>query len=276
MTWASAPESRTADAPALPATPSQGRFEMPGQLRYAVGPGRLVIVTGAASGIGAAVVDRLLRAGTTVVGVDRDEQTVREGLSPIRADVTDVEAAQRTLAAAAQQHGGIDGVVTSAGVSSVRPVEDFNLAAIMHELTVNFIGTALWLSAAVPHLRASGGGRMVAIASQLAERPISGLGYYSATKAAVVSLVRTAATELAADEIGVNCICPGPTDTPLTARLPRREADATTRRVPLGRMAQPQEIAEPVVFLLGRGASYMTGSAVVVDGGFCAAYSTAE
>jgi NAD(P)-dependent dehydrogenase (short-subunit alcohol dehydrogenase family) len=153
----------------------------------------------------------------------------------------------------------------------VRAVEDFDLASIMNELSVNFIGTALWLSTAVPHLRTRGGGRMVAIASQLAERSIPGLGYYSASKAAVVSLVRTAATELAADNIGVNCLCPGPTDTPLTAKLPRDEAEASTGRVPLGRMAQPMEIAEPVVFLLGQGASFMTGSVVVVDGGFCAA-----
>jgi NAD(P)-dependent dehydrogenase (short-subunit alcohol dehydrogenase family) len=235
------------------------------------GTGRVIVVTGAASGIGQAVVERVRDTGATVVAVDLKVQPSRKGVLPVQADVTDEAAAHRALRLAADDLGGVDGLVTSAGVSSSRTVDAFDRDAVAREMEVNFLGTALWISAVVPHLRARGGGRIVTIASQLGERPLTGLGYYSASKAAVICLSKVAAAELASDQIAINCVCPGPTDTPLTAHLQDGTAKDSVARVPLGRMAKPEEIAEPVVFLLGSGASFITGATVCVDGGYCAA-----
>lgn len=243
----------------------------PHRLRSAIGPDRVVVVTGGASGIGAAIVDRLVATGTTAVVVDRIDQDPRDGVHPVRADVTDPEQATEAVRSITEAHGGIDGLVTSAAISGVRRVEDYDHATVMGELEVNFGGTALWISAVTPVLRARGGGRIVTIGSQLAERPIRGLGYYSAAKAALIALTKVAAVELVGDGIAVNCLCPGPTDTPLTRKLPDRprEADPVSR-LPIGRRADPTEIADPVVFLLGEGASFITGTTLQVDGGYCA------
>lgn len=230
----------------------------------------VVVVTGAASGIGKAVTDRLLADGYEVLGVDRQQQDERPGLHPARLDVLDVDGGRAAVAAVAER-GPITGLVTSAGVSESRRVEDYDAERIAKGFEVNFMGTAAWLSIAIPHMRAAGGGRIVTVASQLGERPVAQLGYYCAAKAAVMTLTKTAAVELAEDGIAVNCVCPGPTDTPLTAALAAGERQATVSRVPLGRMGTPNEIAEPIAFLLTEGASFITGSIVMVDGGFCAA-----
>jgi NAD(P)-dependent dehydrogenase (short-subunit alcohol dehydrogenase family) len=241
----------------------------PHHVPAAAGPGRVVVVTGSASGIGAAIVERLLGLDTTVVAVDREAQQARRGLHPVRADVTDAAHAQSTAGWATDKFGGVHGLVTCAAISSLRRVEEFD-SGVMREMEVNFAGTAVWIKAVVPSMRTTGG-RIVTIASQLAERPVTGLAYYSASKAAIVAMSKVAAVELAEDNIAVNCLCPGPTDTPLARQLPDRPPDEDpVSRVPLGRRATPQEIAEPVVFLLQSGASFITGSTIIADGGYCA------
>jgi 3-oxoacyl-[acyl-carrier protein] reductase len=245
--------------------------------------GRTAVVTGAASGMGRATAHLFADEGARVVvadlGADRVAATVDDivavhGVDRARGVVTDVaDPAQLhdLVAAASAWSGGIDIVVNNAGVSlvnsAVQDEEEFeaNWAAT---LEVNLTAHARLVRAALPWLMASPGGRVVNIASTEAIVTTAGLAAYAASKAGVVGLTKSLAVELGRHGITVNCICPGPITTGMTASIPE-DAKATyaRRRVPLRRYGDPEEVAHMTLNLCLPSASFVNGAVIPVDGG---------
>lgn len=233
-----------------------------------------VLITGGGSGIGAAAARRFAAAGAAVAVLDRRaaaaEAVAEEvgGLAVV-ADVADPVGVTAAVDEVAARLGGtLDVVVSNAGVGNWKPLTDYTDAEWRVLLDVNLSGAFYVLRAAVPHLRAAGGGSIVHVASLNAHRAVPGEGPYSAAKAGVVNLTRTAALELA-PTIRVNCVSPGVVATPLTAPITGDAAllDAVTGAIPAGRVATPEEVADVIAFLASDAAAFVTGQDLVVDGG---------
>lgn len=236
--------------------------------------GKTILITGAASGIGQASATKALAEGARVIGIDQSGDGIPEGVEPILGDVTDDETVRRAIAAA----GEIDGLATVAGVSSSgNAIDEIDPDVWDHVFDVNVKATWRWMTAALPSMRAQGGGSVVAFASQLAFGGGRLNAAYIASKGAVVSLVKTAALELAPDGIRVNAIAPGAIDTPMLNRSFSRAEDSTEAREysrnrhALKRFGRAEEVANGVIYLLSDEASFNTGSIVTIDGGWRAA-----
>lgn len=241
-----------------------------------------MIVTGGASGIGLATVRRLLAAGTQVFAFDRDEAALARvsNLDPGRAvlvDVSDAASVEAAFAFVASEALHLHALVNVAGVVRVGPFDDIDLDDWLETYRVNVVGTYLCMRAALPLLRsAPATPRIVNVASIAAKQPTPFLAAYGASKAAMLSLTRSAAVALAPD-ILVNAVCPGVIDTPLWEVLARdvptvgatraATADEGGARTPLGRPGQPEEVAGAIAFLLGPDSTYLTGEVLDVNGG---------
>ena len=222
-------------------------------------PGKRALVTGASSGIGAAVTARLLRDGWSVVGISRTRpEASRLGFEHRAADMAD----PASLAAALSAVEPVTAVVHAAGVLRVGRVEEDTTADARAMWRLHVEAAAELVRWAVPGL--PDGGRIVLLGSRVANGA-AGRGQYAATKAAVVGLARSWAAELAPRAITVNVVAPGATDTPML-RDPARGASAP-RLPPLGRFVRPEEVAGMVAFLLGPDGGSTTGQALVMCGG---------
>jgi NAD(P)-dependent dehydrogenase (short-subunit alcohol dehydrogenase family) len=236
--------------------------------------GTKAIVTGGASGIGAATCRRFVEEGAAVVVLDVDgaaAAAVAEplGATALEADVADAEAMATAVPAAAEALGGLTCLVNNAGVGNVMPLVDYPDAEWDRLLDVNLRGTFHGLRAALPLVRdADGRGCVVNVASVSGLRPTRGEAPYSAAKAAVVSLTRSAALEYA-PEVRVNAVAPGFIDTPLTnfAVADPTYSEPIVAGTPLRRIGTADEVADVIVFLSSPLARYVTGETVVVDGG---------
>lgn len=226
--------------------------------------GRVVLVTGAASGMGRAIAEVFAADGARVAATDR------VGGHGVRAlDVTDDSAVGRVVAEVAGELGPIDVLVNCAGVSIAAPIDgDGYDEAWQATLDVNLAGYVRMIRACLPHLLRSGAGRIVNIASTEGLGATPYLSPYTVSKHGVVGLTRSLACELGPRGVTVNCVCPGPIHTGMTAPIPDDAKERfARRRVPLGRYGDPEEVAHMVLSLALPASSFVNGAIVPVDGG---------
>lgn len=235
--------------------------------------GRRVLVTGAAGGIGAAVVERLVAERSLVAAADLHEPDGPDGVvARLGADVTDAVDAERLVAGACEALGGLDALVLAAGIHYVGPTHETSVEDFDRVVDVSLRGTWLCCRAALPGLLDQGHGWIVTFGSTAALVGAPRLAAYSAAKGAVLNFTKSIGAEYARDGLHVNCLCPGATETPLLKRLMADRPDAQHFRDahPIGRFATTEEIAGVAAYLVSDEASFFVGSAVVCDGGFTA------
>ena len=239
--------------------------------------GKVAIVTGAASGIGLAAAGLFRSEGATVVGSD-----ISAAENIVQADAGSEADVKRLIDDAVAAHGGLDIVFANAGVSGgLASIFDQSAEDWAEILRVDLIGPFLAIKHAAPHLKARGGGSIICTASVAGLRSGAGGAAYSAAKAGVVSLVQTAANQLAGTNIRVNAICPGLIETGMTqmiydAARAKGVADRIGELNPLQRGGEPMEIARAALFLASDESSYVNGQAIAVDGGLTSSMPTAR
>jgi len=237
--------------------------------------GRRALVTGAASGIGAAVAATLAREGAMIALVDRDkEQLFRVSSTlkafPVIADLSEPDEIADAVNQIVGRLGGLDCVVNSAGVLAVGPFDQTSLDDWQRQLAINLTAPFLVCRACAQHLRRTESATIVNIASGIAIRPIINYAGYAASKAGLLALTKVMAQELA-PIVRVNAICPGPVDTSLIRDIyPNDESrNRASELYALRRFGTPKEIADAVLFLSSQESSYITGASLPVDGGRC-------
>jgi NAD(P)-dependent dehydrogenase (short-subunit alcohol dehydrogenase family) len=243
---------------------------------------KIAIVTGAASGIGLATARMFAAEGATVVLADRTDPsknaaamllTYKDSVASTL-DVTDAKAVEALVASTVARFGRVDILVNNAGVDLAKTVPDTSEAEWDALMDVNLKGVFLCSRAAIAAMRRSGGGCIVNVASELGLVGGSSIAAYCASKGGVVQLTKAMAIDHAHENIRVNCVCPGPVETPLLQSIvdaaPDRAAELAdiVGRTLLLRLAKPDEIASVLLFVASDEASYMTGSVIAVDGGW--------
>jgi meso-butanediol dehydrogenase/(S,S)-butanediol dehydrogenase/diacetyl reductase len=234
------------------------------------------VVTGAATGMGRALCERLAARGLPVVAVDLSEEVMAwpaalDSVVPVVADISTEAGNQLMVDTAVERFGLVSGAALNAGVCLPGGIDTMPLDKFDLMWAVNLRGMVLGIRAVLPALRASGGGAIVATASIGGLVGDPSMWAYNATKAAIISVIKSVALEIGHEGIRVNAVCPGPTqDTGMSARMqddePRRFA-TLARETALKRWGTAEEMAAAMDFLLSADASYITGTTIVVDGG---------
>lgn len=248
---------------------------------------RLAVITAAASGMGRAGVELFLREGARVCAVDIDAEALATlkaeldasggRLHTCVADLAEAEGARDSINAAAKSLGGIDVLWAHAGIPGPGGIEGLDIGAYRQALALNIQSATLGAGEVIKHMRARGGGSVIFTAS------VSGMvgsmwsPVYSSCKFAVVGLTKSLAQTFAPDNVRVNVVCPGLAETPMkvgftgrgvSAEAAKAAEDKYTAAVPLGRLVQPQEVAQAVLWLASDDSSFVTGIELPVDGGF--------
>ncbi|MDT0571090.1 glucose 1-dehydrogenase [Streptomyces sp. DSM 3412] len=244
--------------------------------------GRVVLVTGAARGQGEQEVRLFRSEGAEVVVADvlddRGEALAKEiGALYVHLDVSREDDWTAAVAAVKGAYGRVDGLVNNAGVLRFNSLVDTPLDEFMQVVRVNQVGVFLGIKTLAPEIEAAGGGTIVNTASYTGMTGMAYVGAYAATKHAIVGLTRVAALELARKGIRVNAVCPGSIDTAMTDPGDEVSAEAVDKlyrkRIPLGRIGRPEEVARLALFLSCADSSYITGQPFVIDGGWLAGVS---
>ncbi len=235
--------------------------------------GAVAIVTGGASGLGAATAALLAERGARVAVLDRDITAVPDGLFGVACDVTDAAQVDAAVAAVVARFGQLDVVVNNAGIGASGDVAANSDEEWLRVLDVNVLGIARVTRAALPHLRASSRAAVVNTSSVVAEVGVPDRALYSASKGAVSALTRAMAADHVKDGIRVNAVTPGTADTPWVGRLlgaaadPDAAAAALKARQPMGRLVSAEEVAHAIVYLASPSSASTTGTLLAVDGG---------
>ncbi|HWL44430.1 MAG TPA: SDR family oxidoreductase [Ilumatobacter sp.] len=237
--------------------------------------GRNVVVTGAGSGIGFEMAQLFLAEGASVVAADVNPDSVPSGTVPVAADVSNEGDVEALVATAVEQFGRLDVMCNNAGIGSTTDVLGCTVEEWDRVFAVNARGVFLGTRAAVRHMLGTGG----AIVNTASVAGLVGLrdrAAYCASKGAVVTLTKQVAIQYAGERIRCNCICPGTVDSPWVGRLmdatddPAATRAALVARQPLGRLGNPNEVARAALYLASDDASFVTGTALVIDGGIAA------
>lgn len=240
--------------------------------------GQAALVTGAGRGIGAAIAREFARAGCDVAlvefGAFDEAQSLADELRrsgrravAIRADVSDVGAAERAVAAAVEAFGRLDHLVCNAGITRDAMIWKMTEEAWDQVIDVNLKGCFAYCRAVAGLFRAQQHGRIVNIASINGLRGKAGQANYAASKAGIMALTRTLARELGPKGVNVNCVAPGMVRTEMAAKLPPAVLEKAIAETALGRIAEPEDVARVVVFLCSEAARHITGEVIRVDGG---------
>ena len=222
--------------------------------------GKHILVTGAASGLGLAIAQAAQTEGAAVTALDR----VAAPFDNSRiCDITDEDQVRSVLSGLDR----LDAVVNSAGIARRAKLGDTELADFEAVMSVNVRGSFLVSKHALPLLRQRGGS-ILNLSSGVATTGLRNRAAYTASKGAILSLTRNMALDYASDRVRVNCLCPGFVNTPLLSSLPPERRARLTALHPLGRLGEPEDIAHMALFLMSDQASWITGQAIAVDGGF--------
>jgi 3-oxoacyl-[acyl-carrier protein] reductase len=255
-----------AEPPQCERKPGMGQFD-----------GKVALVTGGSRGIGAECARLLaMRGASVIVGYGQAAGEAEAVASVIRdtggraatsgGDARDPATGKAAVAKALETFGGLDILVTSAGVLGNAPLEDIDAEMFRTVYEINVLGTLLTIQAAVPHMT-SPGGRIVTFSSRFAVNPPAGNAAYSASKAAVIAMTETFAKELGPRGITVNAVAPGLIETDMTREIVAARGEAMAAQTPLGRIGLPGDVAGVVAFLASDDARWVTGRTVRADGG---------
>lgn len=241
--------------------------------------GRVAVITGGASGIGAALARRLHGEGAKVLIADMNEARGQALAAELgerarfqATDVTSFDAVEALAQTAVHEWGSLDMLFNNAGIGNLSRIESLSTEDWRRVVATNLDGVFFGIKAALPIMKAQGRGAIVNTASASGMAADFGFAAYNAAKAGVINLTRTAAIDNAISGIRVNAVCPGPVDTPILGAVQQQAQlrENWEARVPMRRFAQPDEIAAVMAFLASDEASYLTGAAIPVDGGLTA------
>ncbi|MFD1718433.1 SDR family NAD(P)-dependent oxidoreductase [Georgenia deserti] len=236
-------------------------------------PAQIVAITGSGSGIGRATARRFLAAGATVYGFDIIDQAPEpDGAGrwvPRRLDVSDAEAVRREMAAVTAEHGAVDVLVTSAAVGFPENFTDMPVESWDRVWDINVTGTMVCVRSVLPSMIERGGGAVVVISSIAGRsRSVANGAHYTVSKYGLIGLTRHVAAELAGTGVRINCVAPGPTDSPiLTANSTEDQVQKIIESTPLRRIAEPDDVAGVVTFAASERARQIHGAVLDVNGG---------
>lgn len=239
--------------------------------------GKVAIVTGGASGIGKATLIELARCGATVICADVDEKKGVEvakeakqtnvAVEFVAINLADKANIRNTAAAVLAKHPRIDILVNAAGWGDVQPFIENTPDYMERVIAINLGGVLHLTQAVLPSMVAAGKGKIINVSSDAGRGGSSGETTYAAAKGGVIAFTKSLAREVARNQINVNCVCPGPTDTPMLQSRPEKLKEAFLKAIPFRRFAKPQEIADAILFFASSRSDYITGQVISVSGG---------
>jgi 2-hydroxycyclohexanecarboxyl-CoA dehydrogenase len=239
--------------------------------------GKIALVTGGASGIGKATVMELARCGATVICADVNAQKGAElqteaaetnyAVEFVAVDLAEPSSIRRCAADVLKRHPRIDVLINAAGWNDIQPFVENPPDYMDRVVAINLGGTLHLTQALLPAMIAAGRGKIVNVSSDAGRVGSAGETTYAAAKGGVIAFTKSLAREVARHSINVNCVCPGPTDTPMLQSRPDKLKEAFLRAIPFRRFAKPQEIADAILFFASPRSDYITGQVLSVSGG---------
>jgi 2-hydroxycyclohexanecarboxyl-CoA dehydrogenase len=237
----------------------------------------VAVVTGAASGIGSAIAHKLAEAGATVIVADVQAERGEARAAALRnaghdahylhVDLTDAQSVADFAAEVQCRFGAVDVLVNGAGWGTTHPFWEGTPEMWERIVNLNFVGPMRLTKALLPEMMKRGHGKVINIASDAGRVGSLGETVYSGAKGGLIAFTKALARETARYQINVNCVCPGPTDTPLMAAVPDKVTEALKKAIPMRRLGQPDEVADAVMFFADDTAKYVTGQVLSVSGG---------